>query len=94
MLIGKSASYGIGIAKALVLENTAIKLETGKAKEVNTEMARFDNALKEAIEELNVLYQKTLSTLGEDKAQIFEAHTMILQDPELIDSIHNEITSC
>ena len=93
MLIGKSASYGIGIAKALVLENTAIKLETGKTSDPKFEIARFDSALKEAIEELNLLYQKTLITLGEDKAQIFEAHTMILQDPELIDSIHNEITS-
>ncbi len=93
MLIGKSASYGIGIAKALVLENTVIHLETGKTKDVTAEIARFDNALKEAIEELNLLYQKTLSTLGEDKAQIFEAHTMILQDPELIDSIHGEITN-
>lgn len=93
MLIGKSASYGIGIAKALVLENTAIKLETGKTSDIKNEIARFDSALNEAIGELNLLYQKTLSTLGEDKAQIFEAHTMILQDPELIDSIHNEITS-
>lgn len=93
MLIGKSASYGIGIAKALVLENTAIKLETGKTSDPKSEIARFDSALNEAIGELNLLYQKTLSTLGEDKAQIFEAHTMILQDPELIDSIHNEITS-
>lgn len=93
MLIGKSASYGIGIAKALVLENTAIKLEMGKAKDVSSEIGRFDNALKEAIEELNALYQKTLSTLGEDKARIFEAHIMILQDPELIDSVHSEITS-
>jgi phosphoenolpyruvate-protein phosphotransferase (PTS system enzyme I) len=91
MLIGKSASYGIGIAKALVIENTIIKLETEKAQDIAFEINRFDNALKEAVLELNQLYQKTLITLGEDKAQIFEAHTMILQDPELIDSIHDEI---
>jgi phosphotransferase system enzyme I (PtsI) len=93
MLLGKSASYGIGIAKALVLENTAIKLETGKTNDTKVEIARFDKALNEAIEELNLLYQKTLSSLGEDKAQIFEAHTMILQDPELIESIQNEINT-
>ncbi len=91
MLIGKSASYGIGIAKALVIENTIIKLETEKAQDIAFEINRFDNALKEAVLELNQLYQKTLITIGEDKAQIFEAHTMILQDPELIDSIHGEI---
>lgn len=91
MLIGKSASYGIGIAKALVIENTIIELETEKAQDIAFEINRFDNALKEAVLELNQLYQKTLITIGEDKAQIFEAHTMILQDPELIDSIHGEI---
>lgn len=93
MLIGKSASYGIGIAKALVLENTEIKLESGKASDVDAEIKRVDAAVASSLEELNALYQKTLATLGEDKAQIFEAHSLILQDPELIDSIHAEIRS-
>ncbi len=93
MLIGKSASYGIGIAKALVLENTEIKLESGKASDVQSEINRFDSAVSVSLEELNALYQKTLATLGEDKAQIFEAHSLILQDPELIDSVHEEIRS-
>jgi phosphotransferase system enzyme I (PtsI) len=91
MLIGKSASYGIGIAKALVLENKEIKLESGKTTDVDLEINRFNDAVSSSLEELNQLYQKTLSTLGEDKAQIFEAHSLILQDPELIDSIHDEI---
>jgi phosphotransferase system enzyme I (PtsI) len=91
MLIGKSASYGIGIARALVLENAEVKLETDKAKDVDYEIQRFDEALKASLEELNHLHQKTLATLGEDKAQIFEAHIMILQDPELIESIQSEI---
>jgi phosphotransferase system enzyme I (PtsI) len=93
MLIGKSASFGIGIAQALVIKNAEIKLETDRTHDPAAEIARFDNALGKALEELNNLYQKTLSTLGEDKAQIFEAHTLILQDPELVDSIHEEIRS-
>jgi phosphotransferase system enzyme I (PtsI) len=91
MLIGKSASHGIAIAKALVLDQLEIKLEVGKASDCHIEIERFNLALKTSQEELEVLYQKTLSTLGEDKAQIFEAHGLILQDPELIDSIHLEI---
>jgi phosphotransferase system enzyme I (PtsI) len=93
MLIGKSASYGIGIAKALVLEYKEIKLESGKTTDIDLEIKRFNDAVTSSLEELNQLYQKTLSTLGEDKAQIFEAHSLILQDPELIDSIHDEIRS-
>jgi phosphotransferase system enzyme I (PtsI) len=90
MLIGKSASFGIGIAKALVLANQDIILETGKGNP-SGEILRFDQALAESLSELHDLYQKTLAKLGEDKAQIFEAHTLILQDPELIDSVKEEI---
>ena len=49
MLIGKSASYGIGIARALVLENTNVVLETDKAKDVDYELHRFDEALKSSL---------------------------------------------
>ena len=91
MLIGKSASYGIGIARALILENAELKIETGSSSNPEKELQRFDDALKLSQSELTGLYQKTLATLGEDKARIFEAHSMILQDPDLIDSIHSEI---
>lgn len=96
MLIGKSASHGIAIARALVLDHVEIKLEEGKASNHDLEIERFNFALRSSQEELEVLYQRTLSTLGEDKAQIFEAHGFILQDPELIEGIHLEIkeTSC
>lgn len=91
MLIGKSASYGIGIGRALVLENAEIKIETGPATSIELELKRFDEALKASKTELTELYQKTLNSLGEDKAQIFEAHLMILQDPDLVESIQGEI---
>lgn len=91
MLIGKSASYGIGIARALVLPDIEIKIESGTAKDPAGEISRFENALKASQEELTLLYANTLTTLGEDKAQIFEAHLMILQDPELSESIVHEI---
>lgn len=91
MLIGKSASAGIGIARALVLENSEIKLETDKAHDLDAEISRLTIAMDSALAELTSLHQKTLTTLGEDKAQIFEAHMMILQDPELVDSITAEI---
>lgn len=93
MLIGKSASHGIGIARALVVEDKKIELETGKAKDPELEIKRFNEAVSISLKELNLLYEKTLSSLGEDKAQIFEAHSLILQDPDFIDGVHAEIKS-
>lgn len=91
MLLGKSASFGIGIARALVLENAELKIETGTSSDPEKEIQRFEEARDSSLSELNELYQKTLSSLGEEKAQIFEAHTMMLQDPDLVDSITSEI---
>lgn len=93
MLIGKSASYGIGIAHALVLEHVEIKLSTASVNDVDFEVNRFNEAVSKSVVELSSLYEKTLEEFGLDKAQIFEAHSMILQDPELIDSVHEEIRS-
>lgn len=91
MLIGKSASHGIAIAKAVVLSKVVIKLEDGKTTSPIMEIARVSDAVNLAIKELNELYEKTLASMGPDKAQIFEAHSMILQDPEFIDGINAEI---
>lgn len=91
MILGKSASFGIGIARALVLENAELKIETGTSSDPEKEIQRFEEARDSSLSELNELYRKTLSSLGEEKAQIFEAHTMMLQDPDLVDSITSEI---
>lgn len=87
MLIGKSASYGIGIAKALVIENIDIVIETEKCQSSDLEIERFTSSLKSSLEDLNQLFEITLNNLGQEKAQIFEAHSMILQDPEWSDAI-------
>lgn len=91
MLIGKSASFGIAIGKALVLESQEVRPETETTPHPEKEVEKFQAALQASLEELKQLYQKTLASLGEEKAQIFEAHSLILQDPEFTDSVHGEI---
>jgi len=91
MLVGKSASQGVAIGKALVLKPQEIKIETGTTTEVEQELNRFKEALKVSAEEIRALHARVLETLGNDKAQIFEAHQMILEDPELTDSIEGMI---
>lgn len=93
MLVGKSASQGVAIGKALVLKPQEIKIETGKATDVDQELNRFKEALRVSAEEIRALHARVLETLGNDKAQIFEAHQMILEDPELTDSIETMIKS-
>jgi phosphotransferase system enzyme I (PtsI) len=93
MLLGKSASFGIGIAKALVIKNVELQIEYGPCHDQAFEIERFYNALKSSETELSHLYDKTLQEMGAEKAQIFEAHLLMLQDPEFRDNIVSEIQS-
>lgn len=92
MLIGKSASQGIAIGNALVLRSQSINIEEGHVSDTEREKNRFDKALEKSASEIQKLRDKVLATLGSDKAQIFEAHLLILEDPELTDSVREKIT--
>lgn len=93
MLLGKSASFGIGIARALVLNNLELQIETGQCMDQAFEVERFFNALSLSEIELSLLFEKTLKEMGAEKAQIFEAHLLMLQDPEFRENIVSEIQS-
>jgi phosphotransferase system enzyme I (PtsI) len=91
MIKGKEASTGIGIGKALVLDEKEIELEFDKVENPALEILKFNQAMEASLSEINELYEQALSTMGMEKAQIFEAHSLILQDPEFIESIYLEI---
>lgn len=83
MMKGNSASPGIAIGSALlILEEELVIPQYVSTFEL--EEARLGQAIERCKHELTILKEKTLANLGEDKAQIFEAHIMILQDPELL----------
>jgi phosphoenolpyruvate-protein phosphotransferase (PTS system enzyme I) len=91
MLIGKSASQGIAVGRALIIPDHSIKIEEGIAADVDREIKRFQEALNTSRGEIEQLHARVLQTLGDEKAQIFEAHLMILDDPELTDAIQEQI---
>src|SRR5665647_928317 len=93
MLIGKSASQGIAVGKALVLGQLELKIEEGSAHDIEHEIKRLHRSLGLSRDDITRLHATVLRNLGNDKAQIFEAHLMILDDPELVDSILGHITS-
>jgi len=93
MLIGKSASFGIGIARALVLKSMELQIESGQCHDQASEVERFYKALRSSESELSHLFDKTLKDMGAEKAQIFEAHLLMLQDPEFRDNVVSEIQS-
>lgn len=55
------------------------------------ELARFHDACETAKEQLGVLHDKALTEAGEDAAMLFEAHQMMLDDLDFVESIEGLI---
>lgn len=90
---GIAASSGIAIAKAFRLENPELTVEKKSVTEVEAEVARLEAALEKSKSELEVIREHARKELGDDKAEIFEAHLLVLSDPELINPIKDKITN-
>lgn len=88
---GIAASSGIVIATAFRLENPELKVEKNTVTNIVQEVKRFEEALESSKEELVKIKEHALQTIGEDKAEIFEAHLLVLNDPELINQIKDKI---
>ncbi|EAG4404717.1 phosphoenolpyruvate--protein phosphotransferase [Listeria monocytogenes] len=90
-LKGIAASDGIAIAKAYLLVEPDLSYEKTEVADVESEVKRFESALEVSRTELSMIREKAAKDLGEDKAQIFDAHLLVLNDPELTGPIEESI---
>lgn len=87
MISGILASPGITYAKALLLQEDEIVINTNKVTDTEYEISRFLDGRAKTSEQLEVVKAKALETFGEEKEAIFEGHIMLLEDEELEDDI-------
>ncbi|UWD50021.1 phosphoenolpyruvate--protein phosphotransferase [Clostridioides difficile] len=88
---GIGASPGIALGKALVVEHSELVIEKKSIDNVEAEIAKLENAVVVSKEELIKVKEKASQELGEEEAEIFEAHLLVLEDPELIGSAIDKI---
>ncbi|WP_335870408.1 phosphoenolpyruvate--protein phosphotransferase [Bacillus sp. 2205SS5-2] len=93
VLKGIAASSGIAIAKAYRLVEPNLSFEKKTVENPTNEVARFQEAISTSKSELEAIKEAARIDLGEDKAAIFEAHLLVLSDPELIGPIEDQIKS-
>jgi phosphoenolpyruvate-protein phosphotransferase (PTS system enzyme I) len=91
ILKGIAASNGIAIAKAYRLVEPDLSFEKKSVENAEEEVARFQAAISTSKSELEAIRDKAREDLGEDKAQIFEAHLLVLSDPELLTPIEDKV---
>ncbi len=88
---GTSASPGIGLGRVLIIQNEELNIIKKQIESLEKEKERFLEAIQKSKIELSKIRDKAMKELGEDKAAIFDAHLLVLEDPELLDGTIKKI---
>ncbi len=88
---GKSVLQGIALGKLYVIEKKESTWTKMTVADTESEVARFQAARKEAMEQLDELYQEAMEQVGEENAMIFDVHKMMLEDLDYLEAIENRI---
>ncbi|MHD0461333.1 phosphoenolpyruvate--protein phosphotransferase [Staphylococcus aureus] len=92
LIKGIAASDGVAIAKAYLLVEPDLTFDKNeKVTDVEGEVAKFNSAIEASKVELTKIRNNAEVQLGSDKAAIFDAHLLVLDDPELIQPIQDKI---
>ncbi|MDM6624233.1 phosphoenolpyruvate--protein phosphotransferase [Staphylococcus aureus] len=92
LIKGIAASDGVAIAKAYLLVEPDLTFDKNeKVTDVEGEVAKFNSAIEASKVELTKIRNNAEVQLGADKAAIFDAHLLVLDDPELIQPIQDKI---
>ena len=92
-LQGIAASDGIAIAKVYTLTEPDLSFTKISVEDTDKEISRLEEALVVSTKEIELIKETALKNLGEEEAQVFEAHLMVLSDPELVGQVKDAITS-
>ncbi len=92
ILKGEKIFNGIAIGKIKFYAKSENTIVRAKVTDTEAEISRYEEARNRAIAELNALYESSLASLG-DGAEIFNVHSMMLEDDDYNDSVHNIITT-
>ncbi|MDR3190238.1 MAG: phosphoenolpyruvate--protein phosphotransferase [Lactobacillaceae bacterium] len=90
---GIAASNGVAIAKAYKLVDPDLSFEQVTIEDVQAETDRVKAAFSISKTDLETIRDKAKENMGAAEAEVFTAHIMVLEDPELIGGISNAIAS-
>lgn len=90
---GITGSEGIAAGRAYVYKNEQVVIDTVNisVESITVELSKLDEGIRHSKAQLEELKQKVALVLDEGKAQIFNAHMMMLEDPEFIEAIRKAI---
>ena len=88
-LKGIAAASGIKIGSAYKIgrEEFVIPKESIKPEEISVQIQLFEEALIKTRREIIELQKRIASDMGQDEAEIFDAHLLVLEDRMLIEEV-------
>ncbi len=91
LLQGIAASRGIAIGPAFQFRPVDLSIEQHPILHPNEEIKRLERAISVASAQMHAVLEKAKTETSPDQAAIFEAHLVMLQDPDLLQNIHGII---
>lgn len=91
MYKGTNASAGIGLGKAVIVEESELVINRESVTDFEAELLRFKGALEQAMKDTEELAADLATRVGEQEAEILQGHIMLLSDPMLTGEIENSI---
>lgn len=90
-IFGKGVSKGVAVGPISFYRRPSGEIPRRSVTDTAAELVRFHDACETAKEQLGVLHDKALAEAGEDAAMLFEAHQMMLDDLDFVESIEGLI---
>jgi len=91
---GVPISPGVTVARAFCVDETLARQEPGRVEDgaaAAAEVSRFDKAVLDAGADLAAMVARVRQQLGEEEADIFRGHLLLLRDPALIGKVKSAI---
>ncbi len=93
MIKGIAASSGIAIAKAYKLVMPDLTVTKKTIEDVEKEIARYEEAMEKTAKELEMIKEAASKNLSAEEAAVFDAHALVLSDPEMKTQVEDKIKS-
>ena len=91
-LAGIAASRGICIGPAFQFIREELIIEARSINDIYGELKKLDDAIAVAEKQISKIYDQALQQSSKADAEIFQAHKMILMDPELLGEVKKTIS--
>jgi len=88
---GIAASKGYAIGKVFLQEHEEIVISDAKIADIGAEKEKMQKALDDSKAQLEIIKIKAEKEMGAEKAEVFEAHITLLDDPEFTGAMIGEI---